>query len=365
MSPVTTSVDRREISISGRVVGEDRRPYVIAEIGVNHDGEASRAIRLVEAAANAGADAAKFQLFESERLMSRASRLAKYQAAAGERDPVEMLRRLELSIDELAPCVERAHKAGIHAIVSVFSVELMAVAEQLPWDAYKSASPDIINRPLLEAMATTGKPLIISTGAASIDEVERAIGWLEPWRENLAILQCVSSYPTPREAAQLRGITALRATYDGPVGYSDHTQETETAADAVALGACILEKHFTHNRAQPGPDHAASLEPASLAEYVRLARDAFDRRGRLDPAPPSAAAHKRITPIEEDVRRVSRQSLVAKRDLAAGHALAAADLTIKRPGTGIPPFELASTLGRRLARAVAADTPLEPADLQP
>lgn len=338
---------------------------VIAEIGVNHDGDEARAIRLVEAAAAAGADAVKFQLFEAERLMSRASRLAKYQADAGERDPVEMLRRLELSIDELGPCVERAHKAGIHTIVSVFSVELVEVAERLPWDAYKSASPDIINRPLLEAMAKTGKPLIISTGAATIDEIMRALGWLEPWRESLAVLQCVSSYPTPRKAAELDGITALRAVYDGPVGYSDHTRETATAADAVALGACILEKHFTHNRAQPGPDHAASLEPAALAEYARLARAAFDHRAALAPAPPAARAYKRITPIEEDVRRVSRQSLVAVRSMPAGHTLTAADLTIKRPGTGIPPFELASTLGQRLARAVEADTPLGLADLQP
>lgn len=333
------------------------KPYIIAEIGVNHDGDPARAVALTRLAASAGADAIKLQLFEASRLMSGASRLAVYQAAAGEHDPLAMLRRLELSIDDMRPCVDTAHALGMHAIVSVFSVELVDVAERLPWDAYKTASPDVIHRPLLETLARTGKPLIVSTGAATIDEIRRAADWLKPWLSGLALLQCVSSYPTPLEHAELGGILALqRAFAPLPIGYSDHTPDTATGAAAAALGAVILEKHFTDNRNAKGPDHAASLDPAGFAEYCRLARAAAAQ-------PPAVEAVKRVLEIEGDVRSVSRQSIVPRRPLGRGTLLAREDLTFKRPGTGLPPFELDRVLGRRILRDVAADVPLVKEDV--
>jgi len=359
--------------IGSREINPEFPPYVIAEIGVNHDGSADRAVSLTHAAADAGADAVKLQLFTADALMSKAAKLAAYQRTAGETDPLAMLRRLELSIDDMAPVVRAAHARGIHAIVSVFSVEHVAIAERLPWDAYKTASPDVTNRPLLDALAATGKPLIVSTGASTMDEVRRAIAWLAPIHDRLAVLHCVSSYPAAPDDANVDAMRAVMAEFRGPVGYSDHTPDLDTGALAVGPSrsgaATILEKHLTFSRRAAGPDHAASLEPSELAEYIRLARDSrvFDRAKPDDPSTPCDVrlgdGRKRVLPCERDVRRVSRQSLAATRDLPAGHVLTRADLTIKRPGTGLEPFRLHEVLGRATTRTVEADMPLTHADI--
>ena len=368
--------------IGNKDIGHDHPPYIIAELGVNHDGSVERALELTDAAAEAGADAIKLQLFEADRLMSKAAKLAAYQKAAGESDPVAMLRRLELSVDQMRPIVARAHERGIHAIVTVFSVELVDDAERLPWDAYKTASPDMVHKPLLERLMRTGKPLIVSTGASTMEEVERAVGWLKAAHDRLAFLQCVSSYPAPKEHAELGGIGAIQQVFHGPVGYSDHIRTHDSSAWAVAAGACILEKHLTYDRHAQGPDHAASLVPWMMQRYVEFAptgmtareffgpRDASDevragdayairKLGRMAYVPPI----KRVLDVERDVRTVSRQSLTTTRDLPAGHMLTKADITFKRPGTGLLPFELDRAIGQRLARSIEADMPLMEADL--
>lgn len=345
--------------IRDRHIGQDAPPYVIAEIGVNHDGSVARALELTEAGAGAGADAVKLQLFRTDLLMSKASKLAAYQAAAGEKDPIEMLRRLELSVDQMGPVVERAHALGIHAVVTVFSVELVAEAERLGWDAYKSASPDIINRPLLEAMAATGRPLIVSTGASTMEEVARAVGWLDPARDRVALLQCVSSYPVPQGQEGLGAIGALRGAFpDIPVGYSDHTDTIGTARRAVACGASLLEKHLTYDTRAAGPDHAASATADEMREYVRGTKAAADGN-QVGPR-----TEKVVLECERDVRLVSRQSLVTRRVLAAGEVVRTEDLTIKRPGTGIEPWRLDEVVGRRTARALEADVPLAAGDME-
>lgn len=349
--------------IGEREIGPGQEPYIIAEIGVNHDGDAARAVTLTHAAADAGADAVKLQLFETDRLMSRAAKLAAYQAASGERDPFSMLRRLELSIHAMAGVVDAAHARGIHAIVSVFSVELVPVAQSLAargagrgWDAYKTASPDIIHRPLLEALMATGLPMVVSTGASTLDEVRRAAGWMSAARDRLALLQCVSSYPAPTLA--LEGIPAIAAATGLVCGYSDHTPDCPGARAAVAAGACILEKHITDDPTRAGPDHAASLRVEQLRAYREAARAGWrDRSDGGRAASPAAA--KGVLDCERDVREKSRQSLVAVRDLPAGDVLRREDVTIKRPGTGLPPFELGRVIGRRTTRALAADMPIE------
>ncbi|MCA9278448.1 MAG: N-acetylneuraminate synthase family protein [Phycisphaeraceae bacterium] len=351
-------------------IARDEPPYIIAEIGVNHDGSVERALELVDAAHHAGADAIKLQLFETDRLMSKASRLASYQAGAGEADPFSMLRRLELSIEEMHLIVERAHAHGLHAIVTVFSVELVPVAEQLPWDAYKSASPDIINRPLLEAMAGTGKPLIVSTGASTLEEVVRAVDWLLPvCADRLGLLQCVSSYPTPREHSALRAIEVF--THEFPtctIGYSDHTPEIDTGGIATILGARVLEKHLTYDRCAKGPDHAASLNPEQFASYVRTTTELMQtaEQGSQPGENDDERLGRRVKTIlecEHDVRAVSRQSLVATRDLPAGHVITRDDLTIKRPGTGIEPWRINEIIGSRTTQPVSSDMPILPADI--
>lgn len=369
------------MKIGSRTIGLGASPYVIAEIGVNHDGSVERAVQLVDAAADAGADAVKLQMFKAELLMSRASRLAAYQAGAGESDPLAMLKRLELPEPGFAAVVKRARERGVHAIVTVFSVELVASAQECAWDAYKTASPDIIHRPLLEALQDTGRPMIVSTGAASIEEVTRAVGWLSGAHaaQRLAVLQCVSSYPTPRERAALGGIAALQQVFDGPVGYSDHTADRFMGASAVAMGACILEKHLTYDTRAQGPDHAASLDPAEFAVYVagakndwgraeaHMAYDVFAAELRAATDRQSLALDhpigKAVLPIEQDVRNVSRQSVVAARAIGAGETIAREALTFKRPGTGVEPYRLEEVVGKKAARSIVADMPLTVEDV--
>lgn len=342
------------MKIAGRDIGPDFAPYVIAELGVNHDGSTDKAAALVEAAAAAGADAVKFQLFDARLLMSRASVLAAYQRAAGERDPIEMLRGLQLSPEQLRPLVRRAKELRVHAIVTVFSVQLVAPAAVIGWDAFKTASPDVIHRPLLTALADTGLPMILSTGAAKLGEVARAVTWLQRAADRLALLQCVSSYPTQEHDAALRGIVTLRRVHSGPVGYSDHTTAIDTGALAVAAGAVLLEKHLTLDRTAKGPDHAASLEPSQLAEYVRLARRAWTMCGRFE---------KIVQDCERDVREVSRQSVVSARSIRKGDRLGANDLVCKRPGSGIEPWRMQELFGKLAARDIPPDVPLVAEDI--
>ncbi|TVQ54754.1 MAG: N-acetylneuraminate synthase [Phycisphaerales bacterium] len=327
-------------------------PYIIAEIGVNHDGSPERALKLVDAAAAAGADAVKLQLFRADTLLSRAAVLADYQAKNGAADPFSMLHGLELEPDAMRAVYDRARACGLHAIITVFSRELITMAEALGVDAYKTASPDVINRPLLQDLVRTGRPLLVSTGTATLAEVARAAEWLETHPH--LFLHCVSAYPTPDEEASLAARQAMFKVTSRALGYSDHTTSLDTGALAVASGACLLEKHLTYDRNASGPDHAASFDPDQFAEYVRLARRAWRMLG---------APVKEVRDVEREVHRISRQSIVVRRDLPAGHVLTVEDLTVKRPGTGLPPEQFEAVLGRPLVREVSGDTPLVEDDL--
>jgi len=329
------------------------RVGVIAELGVNHDGEAAVAERLVEAAADAGADAVKVQLFDPDRLLSNQARLASYQQGAAE-DPGALLSRLALGVEQLRPIAAHARQRGLGFLVTPFSLPDVDDLRALDADAVKIASPDAVNQPLLEACATLGKPLLISTGTCTLEELTPAAMLLRDHAPGGALLQCVSSYPTPRREAALGAIRVLRESFGLPIGYSDHTPELDTGALAVAAGAVVLEKHLTHDKAASGPDHAASITADELRHYIRGAREAAAMLG---------PASKRVLPIEADVAKVSRQSLCLTRDLPAGHALTRDDLTIKRPGTGLPAARISATLGRRLARDVHANDLLMPDDL--
>lgn len=343
--------------VGNRFIGPEHPPYIIAEVGVNHDGSTQRALELVEAAKQSGADAVKVQYFEASALMSRACRLAAYQATAGETDPIEMLAGLQLNRDAMAEVVRYAHSLDLHAIVTIFSIEHASLAIDLDWDALKVASPDIINTPLLTALAAARKPMILSTGAADAGEIARALRLCGD-----AALHCVSAYPTPEDHAQIAGIpaladliAALHLSRSVLVGYSDHTHSHDTGALAVVAGACVLEKHLTWSRSAKGPDHAASLDPALFARYVQRAHRAWSMLG------PRRVI---VQEIEQDVRTVSRQSITSTRDLTTGETLTREDLTIKRPGTGLLPALLDALPGRRLARDVPADTPLTSADVE-
>ena len=347
-----TSIDDRHL-VDGREPCGTADPFVIAEIGVNHDGDPARAEALVDAAAEAGADAVKFQWFEPRRLLSRSAALAAYQAAAGENDPLTMLDRLRLDADGLERARLRAVHHGLRSVVTVFSPELVEEANQLAWDLYKTASPDVVNRPLLEAMSATGRPMIISTGGATVSEVGLALEWIPDRRPTL--LHCVSSYPTPIESSALGGVRALARAFGMTVGYSDHTVSVQTGGLAVAAGARVLEKHLTWNPDAEGPDHAASLGPEAFGEYVRFARRSARMLGAFDKIP---------SPLEQDVMSTSRQSVALLRDVPAGNLLLFEDLTTMRPGTGVPAAALATFVGSRARHALEAGTLLDPESLE-
>lgn len=339
------------INIGNRPVGRDHEALVIAEIGVNHDGSVERALELVAVAKECGADAAKLQIFTAERLMHRSSRFAEYQKdRCAEADPVAMLRRYELPRKGLERIRDAMRQAGLLPLATPFSPEEVDVIEELELPAIKIASPDLVNRPLLQRAAKSGKPLLISTGAATMEEIAVAAGWLAEWEAPFALLHCVSSYPTPGDQAHLCWIGELAARFDVPIGYSDHTNEPWAGALAVAAGASLIEKHLTYDRAAQGPDHSASSDPAQLAQYIWMIRGAQRLRGSVG---------KRVLDIENDVRQVSRQSLVLRTELRKGRILREHHLTVQRPGTGIPAAQVQQAIGRKLRRSLGAGDMLQ------
>lgn len=329
-------------------------PYVIAEIGVNHDGCIAKAHQLIDAAKLAGADAVKFQIFSADALASVDARTCDYQRI--NTDTIEsqrdMLCRLELSRDALRELRDAADKAGLDFIATPFGIEeLTFLDESLDPAAIKTSSSDLVNLPLLMAAAKTDRPLIVSTGASDWSEVVAGVETLRAARSDgrLALLHCVSAYPTPLEQVQLAVIGRMQRTFDVIAGFSDHTMESETGGFAVLAGARILEKHITLDRAARGPDHAASLEPAAFSDYVRGARRAALLLGSAD---------RRCLDIEQDVRQVARGRLVVKCRIHAGATITADALTVQRPGDGISPTDLGRVIGRTAAQNIECNTPL-------
>lgn len=337
------------VSIGARLVGLGRPTYLVAEAGVNHDGSLDRALRLVDAAADAGADAVKFQVFRAEELATASARTAGYQRSSSGGSQREMLARLELSDDELlrvrTHCTERA----VEFLATPFGLRDVDRLLHLQVRAIKIASTDLDNVPLLRRAAETGLPLIVSTGAASADEIEAAVARLcqEGVGERLILLHCVSGYPTPLDAANLRAIATLRQRFAVPCGFSDHTTSTQTGAWAVAVGANVLEKHLTLDRGAAGPDHAMSLDPPAFREYVAAVR-------RVERA--LGTGHLGLTALEADVRAVARKSIVAACNLTTGTVLRPEMLTVKRPAGGIAPDQFDALIGRRIASDVPQDT---------
>jgi N-acetylneuraminate synthase/N,N'-diacetyllegionaminate synthase len=261
-----------------------------------------------------------------------------------------MLQKYELSPADLARVVKSIREHDLIPIATPFSIEDVEVIEALDLPAVKIASPDLVNRPLLERVAELKRPMLVSTGASTMDEVDTSVKWLEEWGARFALLHCESSYPTPPEQAHLLWMSAMARRHDVPVGFSDHTNEPMAGAFAVAAGAGIIEKHLTYDRRAAGPDHSASAGPADFATYVELIHFAEQMRG---------GGQKRVLPIEQDVRTVSRQSLVLACDKAPGEEISAEDLRVQRPGTGISAAEVANAIGRSATRAIKAGTLLQ------
>ena len=335
--------------------------FIVAEAGVNHNGQLDLALELVDVAARAGADAVKFQTFKADNLVKRGTEKADYQKVqTSGGDQHAMIRALELDEDDHVTLARRCVERGIEFMSTPFDSWAMHLLVGLGMRRIKVPSGELTNRPFLEELASQGLPMILSTGMATLDEVERSVAWLREVNHEkdvadwLTILHCTSNYPAVPTDVNLRAMQTIHSVLRVPVGYSDHTLGIEVSLAAVALGASVVEKHFTLNRNLPGPDHQASLTPEHLAEMVRGIRAVEASLGD---------GVKRPAPSEVSMRKLVRRSAFAARDLAAGAALGPGDLEFLRPGTGIGPEHARELTGRRLQREVAAGAQLTWEDL--
>ena len=348
----------QSIDVAGRRIGTGERPYLIAEIGSNHNGDMDLCRHLIDAAAEAGADAVKFQSWSESSLVSRGeyARNTAYEDAKRHfgslREMVEAYQFTETMHREAAAhCRER----GVTFLSTPFAPEEVRLLEELEVPLYKVASMDVNHPVLLHAIAATGKPVVLSTGMASLGEVEAALGHLrDAGAGRVALLHCVSIYPPEPETIHLRNIPMLRTAFDVPVGFSDHTIGVTVPIAAMALGACIVEKHFTLDKDMAGWDHAISADPD---EFARLARDA-DLVGRA-----VGGSVRVVSPAERAKREKFRRRIVLRRKVSAGETLSLDDLDFKRPGTGIDPDRYEEVVGRSVKRDLEADHELEFSDL--
>lgn len=348
----------RSVQITpARSIGPQHDVFFIAEAGVNHNGKLNQALRLIDAAVAAGADAVKFQTFRVDKLLTRTAPKASYQARTTDKGETqhEMLSRLQLSEEDHAKLFAHCRDSGILFLSTPFEEESADYLTNLGVSALKIPSGEVTNIPFLEHIAGKGLPIILSTGMSTLAEVDTAVTAIrEAGNEALVLLHCLSSYPANPAEANLRAMETMRRAFGVPVGYSDHTLGKAVAIAAVALGATVIEKHFTLDRALPGPDHSASLEPDELRQLVADIRSVQAALGD---------GHKRQQPSERNTAAVARKSIVAARSIAAGERIVCDALTVKRPGTGWPAALLAQVIGRTAARAIAADHVIGPDDL--
>lgn len=344
-----------ELIIQGRPVGPAHAPYVIAEIGANHNGDMALCRQLVDAAKAAGADAVKFQSWTRDSLISQREfdRDRTYGGGNGASSLEAAVIQYQMTPDRMREITDYCRDQGIVSFASCFSRAEVELMEKLGAPAYKVASMDVNHLPLLRHVAATGKPVLLSVGMATLGEVERALDILRAGGP-VALLHCISVYPTPPELVNLRQLAMWRDTFGLPVGYSDHTMGLPVPLAAVALGACVIEKHFTLDRALPGWDHAISSDPEELRALVAGAREVHQALG----------SGVRVVGTAELEKRTSfRRQMVAARALRAGETVGADDVEFKRPGSGIQPDELEYVVGRRLVRDVAVDEEVAWSDL--
>lgn len=342
----TTGV--RELDIADSVIADDSEAYVVAEIGHNHEGSLSKAEKLFRAAAAAGASAVKLQKRDNPTLFTKAMYDQPY-TGRNSYGPTYGKHReaLEFGKREYAYLVELAAELNVHFISTAFDFPSVDFVADLDLPAIKMASADLTNTPLLGYAAKTGKPLIVSTGGASMDDVRRACDVILPLNRNVAVLQCTSTYPASPADLNLSVISAYREEFPGvTVGFSGHDNGPELSWVAYTLGARVIEKHFTLDQTRPGSDHHFSLEPSGFAQLVSGLRRTREALG---------SGKKQMLPAEAGAMHKMGKKLVAARDLTRGHTLTECDIAIKSPGDGMRPYLLAQVIGRRLRRPMSAD----------
>lgn len=337
------------IDIAGRKVGPGQPCFIIAEAGVNHNGDLELAKRLVAVASEAGADAVKFQTFKAERVVGATAPKAKYQMNVTDstESQLDMLRRLELSREAHGELLIHCQERGVLFMSTPFDEESADLLDDLGIPVFKIGSGEITNWPFLEYVASKGKPMILSTGMSYLSEVDEAVRVVRgAGCDQLILLHCVSNYPADPADANLRAMQTMARAFQVPVGYSDHILGIEVALAAVALGACVIEKHFTLDRNLPGPDHRASLEPVALKSMVQGIRIVERAVGVISKVP---------TASEIANREVARRSLVAIQDIPAGLIIHQEMVAARRPGTGLSPKYLNWVVGRQTRIMIRAN----------
>lgn len=331
--------------------------YIIAEAGVNHNGDISLALELVRQAKKANCDCVKFQTFSADRITTKQAQRAEYQKKNTNCDDsqYEMLKKLELPKEDFAAIIEECKKLSIDFMSTPFDVEDVFMLEQLNMSKFKIPSGEITNKPLVQTIAKTNKPIILSTGMCTLEDVNNAINWIyETENNDITLLHCTSNYPTPPEEVNMRAMITLNEKFNLPVGYSDHTQGIVIPVMAVAMGAGVIEKHFTLSRNMEGPDHKASLEPSELAQMIDNIRTVEKAFGSGIKAPMES---------EIATRLLVRKSLVLSRNIKAGEKLCSDDICCKRPGTGIEPSKIDDIIGKTVKTDLEKDTLLSYSDL--
>lgn len=346
-----------EIRIGDRVIGPGHPCFVIAEAGINHNGDIGLAKRIITAAAEAGADAVKFQNYRTEDFVADPSLTYEYlsEGRTVVESQIEMFKRCELGVSDLRDLKDSCDEAGVAFLSTPTGDQGVRDLVGIGAAAIKNGSDYLGNLPLLQTMAATGLPVIISTGMATLDEVEDAVNAFREARgRELAILHCVSAYPAPLPELNLRKMDVLSQAFGCPVGFSDHSEGVLAATVATAMGASIVEKHFTLDRTLPGPDHRFSADPEGLSELVRQIR-----------ATESCLGDGTFLPAESERegRKEYRLSCQAAKALNAGHVLAEHDIVFRRPGTAFEPKKRGELVGRRLTRDVAPGHIFTEADL--
>lgn len=341
----------KPIKLGDKSIGNRYDCFIIAEAGVNHNGSFNTAKKLIDAAKEVGADAVKFQTFKTDSIVTKGAPKAEYQKVSDNKSSqYEMIRKLELSADEFIELSDYSESKGIIFLSSPFDGKSVELLDRIGISAFKLGSGEITNLPLIKKVVNKGKPIILSTGMASLCEIEEALKIIKKKSINVILMYCVTNYPASASEIDLNIMKTLLNTFKVPVGFSDHTMGTEFSIAAVSLGACVIEKHFTLDRNLEGPDHKASLEPEEFKIMVNSIRNVEKGMGR---------GIKKLTKDELSIKKIARKSIMAGRDIEKGETLKEDMLTIKRPETGIYPKYIDIIIGKEVKKSIKKDEPIK------
>lgn len=332
-----------------------KRTFIIAEIGVNHNGDINLAKKMIKSASECGVDAVKFQTYVSEELVLKNAEKADYQKKNDSNESqFEMLKKLELSYDDFSQLKKYAQECGVLFLSSPFDRKSVDLLEKLEVSAYKLGSGELNNLELIEYVQSKNKPIILSTGMATLKEIKETYDFIKD-KSNLFLLHCITGYPTSFEETNLNFIKTLQKEFEIPIGFSDHSPGIELSIAAVALGACIIEKHFTIDKNLPGPDHKASLNSTEFKAMVDAIRHVEVAMGD---------GTRKLSENELNIKKVARKSIVLSKNISKGMVIKKDMLTIKRPGTGIPPNHINEVVGKRVLKDLKSQTMLKWEDLE-